>query len=188
MANKGDKSLITSVLLVCIVVGVGVAAYVKLAPANVVPNEPVTTEEQEGGAGVQLLTPYYVDNELRFKQEQTEVPANVDPKVFAVNRYLRTAKPVPHDAELVSCTVEGSVATLDFNAAFGISYGTDDESTVVNGILATMGQFPDVSYVKFLVEGRELETLGNLDLTGPQDVIRLPSVAQGDAAQGPAKS
>ncbi len=188
MASKGDKSFITSVLLVCVIVAVGIAAYVKLAPADKIDDKIVTTEDQEGGVGVQLLTPYYVENELRFKQEPAEVPANTDPKVFAVNRYLRTTKFVPQGAEVLTCTVDNSIATLDFNGAFATSYGTDDESTVVNGILATMGQFPDVAFVRFTVEGRPLETLGNLDLTDPQDVIRLP----GDVATGgdpvPAKS
>jgi hypothetical protein len=184
---KSDKSPVVPVLLVCLVVGVGVAAYIKLAPADVVPAE-VQVEKQEGGAGVHLLTPYYANEELKFRSETVQVPKDVDPRVFAVNRYLRTASFVPAEAELMTVTVQGGVATLDFNSAFYTSYGTDDESTVINGILAVMGQFKDVTHVRFLADGKPIDTLGNLELTDPLEVIRLPQYAESGSDGTPAKS
>jgi hypothetical protein len=186
--GKSERSLIVPVLLICGVVGVGVAAYVKLAPADVVPVEAPVEEQQNGGSGVQLLTPYYANDELRFRTETVEVPENVDPRVFAVNRYLRTTEFVPPDAEIMTVTVSNRTATLDFNAAFNTSYGTTDESTVINGILAVMGQFDDVDYVVFLAEGQPIESLGNLELTDPLPVTRLPQTSSGGEPRTTAKS
>lgn len=187
MPRNSDSSPVVPILLACAVVGVGIVAYIKMAPADVVPRE-VQNEQQTGGEGVQLLTPYYADDELRFKNEPAEVPKDVDRHVFAVNAYLRATKFVPQDAVLKTCTIENGLATLDFNSAFFTNYGTADESTVLNGILAVMGQFKDVSYVKIIVDGGTIDTLGNMDLIDPLPVTRLPQLEQREPAQPPAKS
>lgn len=187
MASKGDKSLVVSVLLVCAVIAVGVTAYIKYAPADKVVNEK-PTETQEVGGGVRILTPYYADGDLKFSDKSVEVPRDTDPMVFAVNSYLRSAPPVPKDAKLNKVTLERSIAVLDFNEAFNYSYGTMDESTVINGILATMGQFSQVQFVKFTIEGQPLESLGNLELVDPLEVIRLPQLANPGAGEKTAKS
>ena len=185
---KSDRSLILPVLLVCGVIAVGVAAYVKLAPADVVPREVVEKEQQTGGERVQVLTPYYANDELRFRAEPMDVPPNVDPKVFALNTYLRTVTFVPEDAVVKTVAVSNGVATADFNSAFYTSYGTADEATVVNGILAVLGQFPDVSSVLFKVDGEPIDSLGNLELTDPLPVIRLPQLEAGGSSQTPSTS
>lgn len=189
MASKGDKSLIVSVLLVCAVVAAGVTAYIKFAPADKVVNEVKQTEQQEQlGGGVRVLTPYYANDDLKFTEKLVDVPPDADPMVFAVNTYLRTVTYVPKDAQVNTVTVYEGIATLDFNAPFETTYGTFDEKTVVDGILATMGQFEDVSFVKFTVEGRQLETLGNLELVDPLGVIRLQQLASPGDAEKTAKS
>ena len=172
---KTDKSLMVSVLLVCIVVAVGVAAYVKLAPADTVPRE-TKTEQQTGGDKVHAFTPYYKNDDLAFRSEPMDVPKNADKYVFVIDKYLRSVKAVPQDAVLKTCKLENGVATLDFNKAFDRTYGTFDESTIINGILTVMGQFSEVSYVKFTVEGQKIDTLGNMDLTDPLEVERSPGV------------
>ncbi len=187
MARSSEKSPVVPILLVCFVIGAGAVAYIKLAPADEVPRE-VQNEQQNGGEGVHLLTPYYADHELKFTTEPMEVPKDVDPRVFAVNRYLRATTFVPKDAELKSCTVENGTATLDFSSAFETSYGTEDESTVINGILAVMGQFKDVSYVRIIVDGKPIDTLGNLELNDPLPVTRIPGVESGGSVRPPAKS
>ena len=188
MAGKGDKSLLVSVLLVCAVVAVGVAAYVKYAPADKVVNQVKNEEPEQLGGGVTVLTPYYAEDELKFTEKQVDVPPDADPMVFAVNTYLRTTTIVPKDAQVNTVTVDEGIATLDFKAAFETTYGTFDESTVINGILATMGQFEDVSFVKFTVEGRQLETLGNMELIDPLAVIRLTRPVAGEGGDTSAKS
>ncbi len=186
--SRSEKSPLVPVLLVCFVIGAGIVAYIKLAPADTVVRE-VQNEQQTGGEGVHLLTPYYTDdNELKFRSEPVEVPKDVDPHVFVINRYLRTVTFVPKDAELKTCTIENGTATLDFNSAFFTSYGTADESTVINGILVAMGQFKEVSYVRIIVDGKPIDTLGNLELTDPLPVTRTPGMESGAPVPGPASS
>ncbi|HXH61138.1 MAG TPA: GerMN domain-containing protein [Fimbriimonadaceae bacterium] len=186
MGTKRDTSLIIAVVVVCAVVAVGLFAYVRNAPKDEIPPKTVTVDRQQGGQGVTLLTPYYKNDELAFKSEPAKVPPNVDPHVFVINSYLRSVKAVPEKALLVTCTVKDGVALLDFNKDFDTTYGTFDESTIINGIAAVMGQFQNVSYVRFLSEGKPIETLGNADLTEPVEVTRL---ASGQTNTGtPAKS
>ncbi len=188
MARSSDKSPIVPILLVCVVIGVGAVAYIKMAPADEVVRE-AQNEQQVGGEGAHILTPYYTDDhELKFRSEPVVVPKDVDPHVFVVNKYLRDTPFIPKDAELKTCTIEGDTATLDFNSAFYTSYGTEDESTVINGILAVMGQFKDVSFVRIIVDGKPIDTLGNLELTDPLPVTRIPGVESGGSVQGSAKS
>jgi hypothetical protein len=133
MGKSSDKSLVVSVLLVCAVVAVGVAAYVKLAPADTVPVV-VDTEVRPEGGGVKLLTPYYDDDGvLKYKTEEVNVPRDTDPHVYAVNKYLDLVSVVPEGAVLKSVKVENTIAVLDFSAEFATSYSTFDESTIVNG-------------------------------------------------------
>jgi hypothetical protein len=188
MGKSSDKSLVVSVLLVCAVVAVGVAAYVKLAPADTVPVV-VDTEVRPEGGGVKLLTPYYDDDGvLKYKTEEVNVPRDTDPHVYAVNKYLDLVSVVPEGAVLKSVKIENTIAVLDFSAEFASSYSTFDESTIVNGILTTMGQFPEVSYVKFMVEGKRLETLGNLDLIDPLEVQRIAPASSTGPGDTPSKS
>lgn len=188
VAKISDKNLILSIVMVTAIVAIGLVAYVKFAPADSVPKETVIKEETEPGGGVRLMTPYYKDNELAFRSESVEVPPGIDKYVFAINRYLRSVEAVPKEANLIACVIKDGTATLNFNTSFRTSYGTDDESTLINGVLAVMGQFEDVNFVKFTVEGKNLESLGNLDLIDPQSVLRLPVPAAKQVTPAPAKS
>ncbi len=188
MAKGSDKNFIVSIVLVSAVVALGLGAYVKFAPADVVPVDKETKEEEPKSGGIRILIPYYKDNELAFRSESVEVPPGVDKYVFAVNSYLRSVEAVPKDALLLTCTVKDKVATLDFNAPFRTSYGTDDESTLINGLLTVMGQFEEVAFVKVVVEGKKIETLGNFDLIDSQPVQKIPGFAEKKPPATPAKS
>lgn len=188
MAKGSDKNLIVSIVMVSVVLLLALLAYVKFAPADVVPQEKEVKEDKPVGGGVRLLTPYYKDNELAFRTSDVEVPPGVDKYVFVVNQYLRSVEAVPKDALLETCTVKDGVATLDFNEAFRTTYGTDDESTLINGLLTVMGQFDDVLFVKVLIKGQKVETLGNYDLIDPQQVQRIPAFDAKKEPPKPAKS
>lgn len=183
-----EKSPVVPILLLCAIVAAGAVAYIKLAPADEVPRE-VQVEQQTGGAGVHLLTPYYADHELKFSTEPVKVPKGTDARVFAVNQYLRNTKFVPAEAVVKGVTVDNGTAKLDFTEAIIGGYGTEDESTVINGILAVMGQFKDVNYVQFLVDGKPIDSLGgNLELVDPLPVTRIPGVESGPSVGTPPKT
>lgn len=64
--------------------------------------------------------------------------------------------------------VRGSTAYLDLPAPYAkLQLGTAGEIMLVYGMTNTVLQFPEISQVVFLLQGRELETLGHLLITGP---------------------
>lgn len=150
----------------------GLAAY--MATQN--RNEPVGEKTVAGqnipavDRPVKVLTPRYEGNDLKLEEKDAKAPEGTDGMVQVVNSYLDQVPAVPKDARLKSLTMDGGTAMLSFSATFERTYGTDDEQTIIKGILSSLAQFPDVKKAKFLVEGKPLETLGNIDLTEPLDV------------------
>lgn len=112
------------------------------------------------------------DNETNITSEPQAVPQGGDPMLVAVNAFLHNTPVVPKGAEAKSVKLVNGVATVDFNKAFLKSYGTDDESTVVNGLLAALGQFKGVEKAAFTVEGQPIDTLGASDLSAPVEVLK----------------
>lgn len=137
----------------------------------------ITIKPKANDLRVRVLSPHYQGGELSFIATETDVPKGEDPHVFAVNEYLSKVKAVPQDGRLKSCQVSNGVATADFTPALQSGYGTEDEQTVVNGILAAFGAFDDVKYVRFLVDGQPIDTLGNIELKDPQPVLHPDSLA-----------
>lgn len=152
------------------------AIYVKFTPANVVPEsqrKTVRQEQREPRADkVVVYKPTYVDQELVFQESEKTVPKGEDRVVYAVNALLESIPAVEKGARLRSVKVVGHMAELDFTTAFETTYGTDDERTILNGILTVLGQFPEIETARFLVDGHPIESLGNVELVDPQPVLR----------------
>jgi len=163
------------------VLGVGaLAGYAKFGPANRVPQDqlredakpPIVSTETDSSGRVKVLTPVYTGDDLTFRQGEKDTPPGQDDRVFAINEYLKTISAVPSEAKATGCKVESGIATIDFTSAFEAGYGTEDERTIVEGILTVLGQFKDIEAVQFTLDGKPLESLGNIDLTVPQKVVR----------------
>ena len=178
MNRTSGRSLIFPVLLIGVLGLVGWFAYVNLnsapdqpvpVPGPFDPDPPAPVEEP---VEITLFMPTFEDGALEFDTTKGTVPAGADPRVYAINLYLRSLDAVPMDAEALSCTIEDGVATLDFNEEFRQTYGTEDEMILYNGLLKVMGQFDEVASVIFLAEGEPIDTLGNQDLTGSHPVDR----------------
>ena len=168
--RKKDKNLVVGVLMVCAVIVVAVGAYVKFAPADKIHITDEVIEQTAGG--VTVLVPRFEEDGLVFETTEVDVPKDQDPRIFALNLYLRKVAAVPKEVAALTCTVFDTVATVDFNAAFDRSYGTEDEMIVINGILRVLGQFKEIASVMITVEGNVIESIGNLDLTESHRVIR----------------
>lgn len=178
-AKKANKSpLFIALISIALVAGVG--AYIANSPARSVGDQAHVAKLGKN-ENVKTYTPSYKDGDLKLTPKETESKPKEDPRVFAVNEFLGQLKMVPKGARAVSCKVSDGLASLDFSNEFETTYGTEDEQTVVKGILTTMSQFKDVKKVKLTVSGRTLDSLGNIDLTAPQDV--LPESASGSEAQ-----
>ncbi len=121
---------------------------------------------------VSILSPEFSGDEMVFTRQQVDVPAGVDPHSFVVNSYLEKIPAVPKEARVISVTVKDGIAEANFNESLRAGYGTEDEQMIVNGILASLGAFPDIKAVRILIDGSPVETLGNIEIKDPQPVIR----------------
>ena len=76
----------------------------------------------------------------------------------------------PSNASIRSITVEGSMAIVDFDGSIlkGFVGGSTGEEFLIGSIVDTLTNFPEITSVKFLVDGEEVETLsGHMDLSAP---------------------
>ncbi len=121
---------------------------------------------------VKVLNPEFKGDNLTFSEKIQTVPDGVDAKSYAISEYLKNIPAVPKTVKVLNCDVKDSIATIDFNSDIMAGYGTEDEQMIINGILKTMGSFPDVKAVRILVDGEPVETLGNIEIQNPQPVLR----------------
>lgn len=173
------------VMFLAAAVVAGLAAYVKLTPADTVPeglsrrneasqrgNKPAASNREGDQSSVWVPVPVFNDQVLGFEESEVSVPAGVDPKVAAVNAFLKASRVADPGAEVLGVDVRGGTAHLDFNEAFRTGMGSMDEATLISGLCATLGQFPDVLRIELYVGGERVQELGHLDLSEPQGVIR----------------
>ncbi|MCB8933422.1 MAG: GerMN domain-containing protein [Fimbriimonadaceae bacterium] len=171
-----DKSVWALLALGLGVVG-ALAAYVKFTPADRVPEpmrRPAATSSKPAPAATQVwvFSPHAEGVEIGFDRTKMPVPTGVDAKVYAVNEFLSKSKIAPEGARLVSAQVIEGEAQLHFNRAFDTTYGSTDESALIQGLQRTFGQFPDIQALRFYVEDTPMSTTGNIDLSEPVPVLR----------------
>jgi hypothetical protein len=105
---------------------------------------------------------------------------------------IYTSKDSPHPigptADIRSLYLVGpNMAVVDLNAAFANEQTSgimSEELTLASIVQTLSANFPELTKVKFLVEGKEAETLaGHVDLTGIYDVATISQLAK--ALTGP---
>ncbi|MBS1717784.1 MAG: GerMN domain-containing protein [Armatimonadetes bacterium] len=142
------------------------------APGEKPPAEQTQPPKETASTSVTVLTPHSKDLQVTFDSATVKLPEGENPMVFALNHYLRLISSVPADAKVLGVSVDGGVATVNFTSAIDAGYGSADEKVILDGISATLAQFPDIKSVKFSAEGKPLTTLGHADLTDPTPIIR----------------
>lgn len=182
----------TAAILAGVFVVTGLAAYIANGPGKNVPapearqdkpelsptvKAPDTQHHADNQAkketqDVTLYTPKYDGGELKFDKTPGTANAGSDAMIKVVNEYLAKIPAVPKEGRLKGVEIHGGIATLSFTPEFENGYGSEDEETIVVGILTALGQFPDIKKAQFTIEGKQLESLGHADLSTPQDVIR----------------
>ena len=86
----------------------------------------------------------------------------------------------PPGTDVHSVKVSGDTATVDFNQNFASrGQGSYNERMMVNTVVCTLTEFPEIKKVKFLVDGKEIDTIsGHMDLLDPltrnPDVLKKP--------------
>lgn len=172
-------------LMIVGICGLGaLAAYVKFSGASTVPDDmrkvpnlqqPANNKDSSNDSKVQLITPSRNGEDLKLGKHESTVPAGEDPRLFAVNHFLRESKIVPDDAKAVGIDVKDGLANIDVTPSFNQTYGTFDEEALLKGICESLAQFKDIDKVQFNVEGKVVSTLGNVDLSEPIPVRKAPN-------------
>ena len=112
---------------------------------------------------------FYKDGKLT--SEERTLAEGDDPVVEGVNAALASIPAVPPEARLQETAREGNKMVLRFSNTFTQTYGTDDESNVINAIMKAVSLNSDVDTVEFeTMDGHAVETLGSIDLVGPQSI------------------
>ena len=103
-----------------------------------------------------------------------------DKKAVEALNGMATGKnsPLPKGTKALSVTFAGDLATVDLSKEFkeNFSGGSTAEALAINAVTATLGQFPGVKKVQFLVEGKKIDALG-----GGQELTDPLPVTPGDA-------
>ena len=76
----------------------------------------------------------------------------------------------PNNAAIRSVKVTDGLAIVDFDGSLLKSFvgGSTGEEFLIGSVVDTLTNFPEVKRVKFLVDGKEIETLsGHMDLSTP---------------------
>jgi len=179
--KKNNTGLVVTMLIVSVVGGALVGAYVMTTPdAQHIPTalkrdpSTVSAKETDQSTGYRL-TPR---NDGSFGRIKVDIPRGQNARTFLVNAYLDDlhAKGLGNkNAKLLGVSVINGVAYLDFNQAFSETYGTDDEGTVLNGIQQTLAQFPEIQKMQLRINGQNMESLGNVDLSKPLPIRETQS-------------
>ncbi len=166
-----SKTRIGPVVILCAsAIALGGLTYYALNVRDQIPDKP---DDQQSEQQVNVPKPDYEGNELVLKDNLKNPPADEDPLKFAVNEYLDQIPSVPREARVTEVVKrENGLVELHFTPDLIAGYGSEEERTIIQGILKAAGQFEDVRQVQFMVEGQPLDSLGHLDLTVPLDVER----------------
>lgn len=132
----------------------------------------VKPDGEQQVAQVKVFTPKLEDDGFTFEETTVDVPSGQDPMLFACRQLIKQFTSLPEGSDVLSVKVAGKQATVDLSEAVSTGMGSAEEGGLVNGILTTLGQFKEIEEVKFTVAGAPLETLGHLELDGPQPVQR----------------
>lgn len=179
-AKRTNFAGIFALLLVGAVGVYAVSAYIKSTPeARDVPagllRAPSKQNALQPGTGsnkasTRVFTPKSSNGSLSFETASEAVPEGIDPRVFAVNRYLENTHITPAGARVLKVEVKDGLALFDCTEALDKTYGTADEMTLIQGLIKTLSQYPEVKRAQFFVSGKVIETWGNVDISQGLDI------------------
>lgn len=76
----------------------------------------------------------------------------------------------PKGAEIVGAKLEGNIVVVNFSQGTATHFvgGSTGEELLISSVVKTLTEFPEVKKVKFLIDGKSVETLaGHMDLSEP---------------------
>lgn len=152
---------------------VALGLYVKLTPANHVPRIAITPPKkttpkiEEKGVEVLIPVPSGTLENQSFSRKSFTVAPGIDARVGAVNEFLKESGGLPSSVSLLSVNVRDGLAELSFSEGFDSGTGSMDEATLINGLKAVLGQFPEIYKFVIYSGGKQIEELGHFELLDP---------------------
>lgn len=139
-------------------------------------NQPAKNEKNEQSMNVKVYYPDDSGMKLVEVSREIIVDGSTDKYTAAVETLMQEpseenlTRIFPKNAALRSVKVREGLATVDFDGSIlkGFVGGSTGEEFLIGSIVDTLTNFPEVKRVKFLVDGKEIETLsGHMDLSTP---------------------
>ncbi len=136
-----------------------------------------TTTSTGSVHGLITLTLYFPDDQVMYLHpEKRVVPGTATPAREMVRQLLKGPRTkglisaIPAGTELLDIDIKGGVAYVDFSRDLvrNAPGGSAGEAMTIYSVVNSLTTFPAVKKVKFLVEGRPVDTLaGHADLSEP---------------------
>ena len=87
-------------------------------------------------------------------------------------------KPIlPKDTKLLSFSIKDDIAVVNLNSQALIKMSVTKEEACIKGIVNTLCQLPKVNKVKFLIENKDIETIGGnyntMEPIGKDDILKI---------------
>ena len=143
------------------------------------PSAPAPDNQKQQEVKKMTIEVYYSNEDgtkLIGVTREIEVNPYKDKYTAAVEMQMRAPKEkelidiFPKSAKLRSVKVQGETAIVDFDSstAKGFVGGSTGEEMLVGSVVNTLTNFPEIKEVRFLLDGKEMETLaGHMDLSMP---------------------
>ncbi len=184
--KRNKKSRTLPVILAGVVAFGGLLVYAKTV-GNKIPDDQRSVQQTSGtspkvgvesvqsakpteNTKVTIATPRYDGSELKVDKHERVLAKGEDPYLIAINESIKTIKAVPESARAFSAKLAGDTLSVEFTPEMDKTYGTEDESALVNTLIASCEQFPTVKKLKLLVNGKSIETFGNVSLSEGLDI------------------
>jgi len=134
-------------------------------------------KEEEKAPQTMTITLYFADEQAKYLlPEKREIRKTEAIARAAIKELIKGPKEsghfptIPEGTRLLGIRIEGGIAYVDFSKEFVERHpgGSAGETMTIYSIVNTLAEFPSIQRVKFLVGGKEIETLaGHMDLTEP---------------------
>ena len=145
-------------------------------PIGTTENQPVRNEKTEQSMYVKVYYPDDSGMKLVEVEREILVDDSTDKYTAAVETLMlepdeeNLTRIFPKNATIRSIKVKDGLATVDFDGSIlkGFVGGSTGEEFLIGSIVDTLTNFSEVKRVKFLIDGKEIETLsGHMDLSTP---------------------
>ena len=130
------------------------------------------------GKFLQVKIYYPDDSGMKLVAVDRQIKINKDEDKYFETAKLLTQEPTEHNltkifpsqAKINGVTLKRDTAFVNFDSSITQNFvgGSTGEELLINSFVQTLTEFPEVTQVKFLVDGNDIETLsGHMDLSAP---------------------